>query len=93
MSKPHTPLALFTLLILCMVSIWMAPVFLGTDIPFMDFTETDSDPGEFEEDLFLASCDNGGMIQTICFRIGELQLSMHPVSFAPVFPPPRPFYS
>jgi hypothetical protein len=93
MGKLHNSLTIITLLILCMVSVWAAPVFLGMDTHAMEFTETDTDPFEFDEDPFLIGCGTDSMIHATNFRIGGTHLSMRPASFARVFPPPRPFYS
>ena len=76
-----------------MVSVWIAPVFLGTGTPVMEFTETDSDPFEFEEDLFLVNRSADGIIHLLNLRIGAIRLNMQPASLAPVFSPPKPFSS
>ena len=76
-----------------MVSVWIAPVFLETGRLVMEFTETDSDPLEFEEDLFLVNHGTDGIIRPVNLRIGATRLNMQPPSLARVFPPPKPFTS
>jgi len=95
MSKTQNSVAVFTLLILClcMVSVWIAPVFPGTGIPVMEFTEADSDPFEFEEDLFLINQGAGGRIDPLNLKIGAIHLNTQPASLARVFSPPKPFSS
>jgi hypothetical protein len=91
MSKLQNSLTIFTLLILClcMVNVWIAPVFPGTSTPVIELAETDSDPLEFEEDLFLVNQGAGGMIHPLNLRIGAIRLNVQPASLARVFPPPR----
>ena len=84
---------IFTLLILCLVSVWSAPVFLGIDTPAVEFTETDSDPFEFDEDLLLIHRGTGGMGDGFNFSIGGIHLNMQPAFLARVFSPPRFFPS
>jgi hypothetical protein len=95
MSKLQYSLTSITLLILClcMVSVWIAPMFLGTGTPVIEFTETDSDPSEFEEDLFLVNQGAGGILHPLNLRIGAIHLNMQPASLARVFSPPKPFSS
>jgi hypothetical protein len=93
MSKIQNFLAVFTLLTLClcMVSVWTAPVFLGTGTPVIEFTDTDFDPLEFEEDLFLVNQGGDGIIHALNLRIGAIYLNMQPASLARVFSPPKHF--
>jgi hypothetical protein len=93
MSKTQNSVAVFTLLILClcMVSVWIAPAFLEMGGLVMEFTETDSDPFEFEEDLFLANHGTDEIIHPVNLRIGVTRLNMQPASLARVFSPPKPF--
>ena len=91
MSKLHNSLILFTLLILCMISVWIAPVILGIYISVMEFTEADSDPSEYAEDLYLVDPSTGGMIQPLNLRIAATHLYIHPASLARLFSPPRSF--
>jgi hypothetical protein len=93
MSKIQNSLTIFALLILClcMVSVWIAPVFLGTGTPVIEFTETDSDPLEFEEDLFLVNQGTDGIIHPLNLRIGAIHLNTQPASLACVFSPPKHF--
>jgi hypothetical protein len=93
MSKIYKSLTIFTLLILCMVSVWIAPVFLGTSTPAMEFTETDAEPFEFEEELILVNCGTAGLIFAVRLRIGGTHLNMLPAALARVFSPPKPFSS
>lgn len=93
MRKPQISLMIFTLLILCLVSVWSAPVFLGIDTPAVEFTETDSDPFEFDEDLLLIHRGAGSMVDGFNFSIGEIHLNMQPAFLARVFSPPRYFPS
>jgi hypothetical protein len=93
MSKQHNSVMILTILILCMVSVWIAPVLLGIGTHVMEFTEADSDMFEFEEELILADRGINGMIHTINFRIGGTYLNILPASLARVFSPPKPFYS
>jgi hypothetical protein len=76
-----------------MVNVWIAPVFLGTGTPVMEFTETDSEPFEFEEDIFLVNRGADGIIYLLNLRIGAIRLNMQPALLARVFPPPKPFSS
>jgi hypothetical protein len=76
-----------------MVSVWIAPVFLETGRLVMEFTETDSDPFEFEEDLFLVNHGADGIIHPVNLRIGVTHLNIQPASLERVFPPPKPFSS
>jgi hypothetical protein len=91
MRKPHISQMIFMLLILCLVSVWSAPVFLGIDTAAVEFTETDSDPFEFDEDLFLIHRGTGSMANRISFTIGGIHLNMLPASLTRVFSPPRFF--
>jgi hypothetical protein len=93
MSNLHKARTLFTLLILCMVSVWIAPIFIGIGTPVVEFTETDPDLFEFEEDFYLGSHSTGGMIHPMNLRTVAAHLHKHPASLARVFPPPRPFCS
>jgi hypothetical protein len=74
-----------------MVGVWTAPMFLGTAVLAMEFTETDFDPFEFDEDLFLVNQGAAGMIHPLNLRIGAIRLNMQPASLARVFSPPKPF--
>jgi hypothetical protein len=74
-----------------MVGVWTTPMFFGTAILAMEFTETDSDPFEFEEDLFLVDRGADGIIHPLNLRIGAIRLNMQPASLARVFSPPKPF--
>ena len=76
-----------------MVSVWIAPAFLETGRPVMEFTETDSDPFEFEEDLFLVYRGTDGISHPVNLRIGATHLNIQPASLERVFSPPRPFSS
>src|SRR5512139_3964988 len=93
MHKPHIARMIFTLLILCLVGVWSAPVLLGIDTPAVEFTETDSDSFEFDEDLLLIHRGTGGMIDALNFSIGGIDLNMQPAFLARVFSPPRFFPS
>jgi hypothetical protein len=95
MSKLQNSLTIFTLLTLClcMVSVWIAPAILETGRLVMEFTETDSDPFEFEDDLFLLNGGAEGIIHPMNLRIGAIRLNRQPASLARVFSPPRPFSS
>lgn len=76
-----------------MVSVWIAPAFFETGRMVLEFTETESDPFEFEEDLFLVNHGAGGIIHPVNLRIGATRLNMQPASLARVFSPPRHFSS
>ncbi|MGE5378623.1 MAG: hypothetical protein ACM3XO_26510 [Bacteroidota bacterium] len=95
MSRLQNSLTIFTLLILCfcMVSVWIAPAFLEAGRLVTEFTETDSDPFEFEEDLFLRNGGADGIVHPVNSRIGATRLNMQPASLARVFSPPRHFSS
>jgi hypothetical protein len=93
MSKLHNSQMIFMLLILCMVSVWTAPMFFWTGMPAVEFTENDSDPFEFDDDLFLIDRDGGGMLRSINYRTGGIYLGGRPASLERAFPPPRPSYS
>lgn len=82
---------IFTLLILCLVSVWSAPVFLGIYLTAVEFTETDSDPFECDEDLLLIHRGSGGRVDGIKFNIGRMDFDMQPASLTCVFSPPRFF--
>jgi hypothetical protein len=92
MSKLHHSGIMFILLIVCMVSVWIAPVFLGTSTPVMEFTETEAEPFEFEEELILVNYGAAGLIPAIRLRIGGTYLNMLPAALSRVFSPPRPFH-
>ena len=93
MRKPPISLMILTFLILCLVSVWSAPAFLGMDTPAVEFTETDSDLFEFDEDLLLIHRGTGGMVGGFIFSIGRMHLIMQPAFLARVFSPPRFFTS
>ena len=93
MRKPPLSLMILTFLILCLVSVWSAPAFLGMDTPAVEFTETDADPFEFDEDLLLIHRGTGGMVDAFNFSFGGIHLNMHPAFLARVFSPPRFFTS
>jgi hypothetical protein len=93
MSKQHNSVMILTILILCMISVWIAPVFLMTGMPAMDFAGTDSDSFEFEEDLILVNRSNDGIVHPMSLRIGTTRLNIEPASLAHVFSPPKPFSS
>jgi hypothetical protein len=93
MRRLQNSITIFTLLILCicMVSVWIAPAFLESGRLVMEFTETDSDSFEFEEDLFLVNHGADGIIHPVNLRIGATRLNIQPASLARVFSPPKPF--
>jgi hypothetical protein len=95
MSKLQNALTFFTLLILClcMVGVSIAPGLLEMGSPAMEFTETDSDPFEFDEDLFLVNHGADGIIHPVNLRIDVTHLNMLPAALARVFSPPKPFSS
>lgn len=93
MSKLHKSPIIFTLLILCIVSVWIAPVFLGIGLLAMEFTEADSDPFEFDEDLYLVDYHASGITYSKNLRSLATLLYVHPASLSRVFSPPRSFYS
>jgi hypothetical protein len=76
-----------------MVGVSIAPGLLKMGSPAMEFTETDSDPFEFEEELILVNCGTAGLIFAVRLRIGGTHLNMLPAALARVFSPPKPFSS
>ena len=94
MNKLHSCRTILTLLILCLciVSVSIAPVSPGMGPPAVEFSESDSDPSEFEEDQFLVNCGNDGIIHQMSLRTGAACLDAHPAALARVFSPPRHLY-
>ena len=81
------------LLILCMLSVWTAPMFFWTGMPAVELTENDSDPFEFDDEFFLINRDPGSMLHLVNFRAGKTHLGVRPASLERVFPPPKPSYN
>jgi hypothetical protein len=76
-----------------MVSVSIAPMFPGIGTPDMEFSQTDADPSEYEEDQFLVNCGNNAIFHQLSLRIEAACLDVQPASLVRVFSPPRSFSS
>ena len=81
------------ILCLCMVSLWIAPVFLEVAIPVGALSETDSDPYEFDDDLFSTRHEIVETMDDASSRVGTIYLSAKPASLGRLFSPPKSTHS